>query len=117
MHCTLANVLDGSWFTNNGDRTVCIMELLIYNINNNNNITYHQNSAYQGQLTRDVGTQLHVLQLNIEVISGKKSEYPLEKPMTTISQFNYSWKHMHMPYTNLNTNKGSVQRYNMASAS
>jgi hypothetical protein len=53
------------------------MDLPIYNINNNknNNNTHRQNGPFQGSLTRDVGPQLRIFQLNIEGISRSKCDY------------------------------------------
>lgn len=113
-------VLDGKQFTNNSDQTVYIMDLSVYNINinntNNNSSTQHQNGPYQGQLTRDVGLQLHVLQLNIEGISRNKSEY-----LSTIARNNdisvILLQKTHAHDKEQFMNRGTVQGYTLVAAS
>jgi len=51
---------------------------MTYNIQptyHNKNKNKNKNGPYQGYQTRDVGPQLHILQLNIEGISRNKAEY------------------------------------------
>lgn len=41
----------------------------------NTHSSYHENSPSKGYLTRDLGPQLRILQLNMEGISMEKSSY------------------------------------------